>query len=204
MTAIEMLLRYWFRLEKNPLGQVKTAALMVMPSAIWYTPARETQLPCLAGCGFSHAGLRPSAGRMQKSPGQEEAEPDEGKPVRDSDSLGSLSNKHKLSPALPSLLLDHVQDSESSSPQLRRILLIKKRIQSNCTMERAWGRGLFRWVWHLGRTAHFKYQEWPQAPQTPSSTVPQFSVSGQWQTNILKSHITWPITSNLPLNRKKM
>lgn len=89
-------------------------------------PARETQLPCLAGCGFSHAGLRPSAGRMQKSPGLEEAEPDEGKPVRDSDSLGSLSNKHKLSPALPSLLLDHVQDSESSSPQLRRILLINK------------------------------------------------------------------------------
>lgn len=63
---------------------------------------------------------------MQKSPGQEEAEPDEGKPVRDSDSLGSLSNKHKLSPALPSLLLVHVQDSESSSPQLRRILLINK------------------------------------------------------------------------------
>lgn len=73
---------------------------------------------------------------MQKSPGQEEAEPDEGKTARDTDSLGSLSNKCKLSPALPSLLLDHVQDSESGSSQLRRILLRNK----ECRAAAQWSR----------------------------------------------------------------
>lgn len=113
---------------------------------------------------------------MQKSPEQEEAEPDEGKPARDTDSLGSLSNKSKLSPALPSLLLDYVQDSESSSPQLRRILLTNKESRAAAQWsgpEAVWPvqMRVASWQDSRGGIAHFKYQEWPQAPQTPSSTV---------------------------------
>lgn len=131
MTVNEMLLRYWFKLESKFTRPGKEALCqMVMPLAIWYMMPRETQLPFLTGCGFSHAGRRPSAGGMQKSPGQKEAEPGEGKPTRDTDSLRSFWREGKLPPALPSLLLDHVQDSESSSPQLRRILFINKEFRA--------------------------------------------------------------------------
>lgn len=90
MTADEMVLRYWFKLESKSTRPGKGALCqMVIHSATWYMMARETQLPFLAGCGFSHAGRRPSAGGMQN--------------LGDRRRL-SLVKGNQLPPALPSLL----------------------------------------------------------------------------------------------------
>lgn len=136
----------------NPVSQVKSPAPDVLA-------LRETQFPFLAGCDFSHARRRPSAGRMHKHSGrrrlslmrgnlQEARAPEEG------------WSECKLSPGLPSLIPDCV--SESSSPQLRRILLRNRvRAAAECSRPEAVGWAM-RWLARAGGkggVARFKYQK---------------------------------------------
>lgn len=129
--------------------------------------------------GLSHAGRRPSAGGTHTSSGRRGLSR-----MREISErywlLRRLWSEFKLAPGLPTLFLDCVQGSESSSPQLKRILLINKKsraLQSGAGLRLC---GLGMGVWHP-RTAG---KEWHILNTRKSHKHPNYQVL-QFSPNIL-------------------
>jgi hypothetical protein len=130
-----MLLRYWFKPESKSIkARWRSPVPDVLPSATWYIMRRETQFPFLAGCGFSHARRRPSAGGMYKSLGRRRLSLLRGnlQEVLAEEDSGVSASCPQLDPRLCSGFRIRLCSAQKNSAP-------KQRVQSSGRVAQAWG-----------------------------------------------------------------